>query len=247
MRSPSLRFSVPRSLGLGLLFTSFALITACGGQKKDAEGPSKVVVDNEDEFEEDGVEMMQEFGGMSEEKVTKAFKRVQKDLVGCLGVDGPSSEYLGGQVAFLVTVDRSGRTLTAQMEQSSLGSYTAERCMLDILAKNHWPKPVGGHKGLARSGMEYDSGAVRPPVQWEASDIDSTLSADKNAEILAACGGGGPFEITAYVATSGKVLSAGVAHTDDDGETTAACLISAVEAMRFPSPGSWPAKVSFRR
>lgn len=247
MQPPSFRSLTRAPLGLGLLLASFVFVIGCGSQQKKADNSSKVVVDNEDEFEDDGVEMMQEFGGMSEDKVTKAFKRVQKDLVACLGVEGPSSEYLGGQVAFLVTVDRSGRTLAAQMERSDLGSYSVERCMLDILAKNHWPKPVGGHKGLARSGMEYDSGAVRPPVQWEVSDIESTLTSSKNAEILAACGGGGPFEITAYVATSGKVLSAGIAHTDDDGEKTAACLVAAVEEMRFPSPGSWPAKISFQR
>lgn len=247
MHPPSFRSLTRAPLGLGLLLASFVFVIGCGSQQKKADNSSKVVVDNEDEFEDDGVEMMQEFGGMSEDKVTKAFKRVQKDLVACLGVEGPSSEYLGGQVAFLVTVDRSGRTLAAQMERSDLGSYSVERCMLDILAKNHWPKPVGGHKGLARSGMEYDSGAVRPPVQWEVSDIESTLTSSKNAEILAACGGGGPFEITAYVATSGKVLSAGIAHTDYDGEKTAACLVAAVEEMRFPSPGSWPAKISFQR
>lgn len=247
MRSRSHRV-LSRWCGLtGLSLFSIILLPACGSsQKKKAKAPTEVVVDNEDEFSEDGVELSQEFGGMSEDKVTKAFKRLQPDLIDCLTVIGASRDYLVGQVAFLVTVDHTGKAISAHMEQSNLGSYMAERCMLDVLQASSWPKPVGGRKGLARSGMEYDPGDVRPPVHWEASDVQSTLTADKNVKNMAQCGGGGPFEITAYVDTHGSVLSAGVAHTDDKGEETAACLIAAVEEMHFQSPGSWRAKVSFR-
>jgi predicted small lipoprotein YifL len=234
-------------LGSLSLFTALSLAACGGGKGKEANDPAKVVVDNEDEMEQDGAEFSQEFGGMNEEKVTKTFKRVQPDLVECLTVIGASRDYLVGEVGFLVTVDDSGKPLSAHMERSNLGNYAAERCMIDILLGARWPKPVGGRKGLARSGMTYDPGDVRPPVQWTASDIESTLTADKNASSLAQCGGGGPFEITAYVSPQGKVLSAGVAHTDDNGEETAACLVSAVEGMVFGSPGSWRAKVTFRR
>jgi hypothetical protein len=64
---------------------------------------------------------------------------------------------------------------------------------------------------------------------------------------MASCGGGGPFNITAYVRTNGSVLSAGVAHSDDAGDKTAACLVEAIKHAKFGSPGSWPAKLTFRR
>ena len=64
---------------------------------------------------------------------------------------------------------------------------------------------------------------------------------------LAACGGGGPFSVTAYVKTNGSVLSAGVAHSDDQGDDAAKCIVEAVKHAKFASPGSWPAKVTFRR
>ncbi len=222
-------------------------LVACGGSKKPAAAPDNAEIDNSDEFD-DGMEMMQEFGGMNEEKVTRTFKRLQPDLSQCLMDAGQDHEYLGGDIAFLVTVNSEGHVLSAHAERSNLGNYQTERCMLDILSKSRWPKPVGGHKGLARNGMGYDAPSdVRPPIDWASEEIAETLAEDDNAEVLAACGGGGPFEITAYVSANGSVLSAGVAHTVDGGEETAACLVGAVEDMKFSSPGSWRAKVSFRR
>jgi hypothetical protein len=248
MRTRPVQPSSLRFLLRGLTFVAAFSLLACGGDKgKKAKDPVKVVIENEDEQEGDGAEFSQEFGGMNEEKVTKTFKRAQSDLVECLTVIGASRDYLVGEVGFLVTVDDSGKAISAHMERSNLGNYAAERCMLDILLTSRWPKPVGGRKGLARSGMAYDPGDVRPPVQWTASDVESTLTAEKNASSLAQCGGSGPFEITAYVSPQGKVLSAGVAHTDDSGEEAAACLVSVVEGMQFGSPGSWRAKVTFQR
>jgi hypothetical protein len=120
--------------------------------------------------------------------------------------------------------------------------------MLKILKRSTWPKPVGGYIGLARWSIGFDApGDVRPPIDWSSTEIEETLADGQNQQSLAACGGGGPFEITAYISRSGKVISAGVAHSDDNGEDTAQCLVSTLKNMSFPSPGSWQAKVSFSR
>lgn len=228
------------------VFTSSAL--ACGGGKQnDAKSPAPVEAADEEESEDD-MEMMQEFGGMNEEKVTKVFKNLAPRLADCLTTQSQSEPYLAGDVAFLVKVDRSGQAVAAHAEKSNLGSYDVERCMLDILKSGQWPKPVGGHIGLARWSIGFDAPSdVRPPVAWNASDVSDTLSRADNDNALDSCGGSGPFEITAYVATSGKVLSAGIAHVDDQGEAAAQCLIGAVQGMTFSSPGSWRAKVTFTR
>ncbi len=223
-------------------------LVGCGGsQKKDSQSAAEVEVDNEDEFDE-GMEMMQEFGGMNEEKVTKAFKRLAPELANCLTTQSESEPYIAGDVAFLVKVDRSGTAVAAHAEKSNLGSFQAERCMLTILKSSQWPKPVGGHIGLARWSIGFDAPSdERPPIDWSASEVEETLGESHNQKSLASCGGGGPFEITAYVSRAGQVLSAGIAHSDDNGEQTAECLASAVKTMTFPSPGSWRAKVSFTR
>ncbi|HXS18927.1 MAG TPA: hypothetical protein VN764_17125 [Polyangiaceae bacterium] len=235
----------PRLILIPLLTTFLA---ACGGsQKKAAQSTTPVHVDDEEETEDD-MEMMQEFGGMNEEKVTKVFKGLAPRLADCLTSQSADEPYLAGDVAFLVKVDRSGHAIAAHAEKSNLGSYAAESCMLEILKGAHWPKPVGGLIGLARWSIGFDAPSdVRPPVDWSESDASSSLSEDKNQSALQQCGSGGPFEITAYVAPSGKVLSAGIAHVDDQGQSTAECLVEAVRNMTFTSPGSWRAKVTFAR
>lgn len=228
-------------------FAAFALVGCGGKQHKTSETPADVKVDNEDEFHDD-MEMMQEFGGMNEEKVTKVFKRLAPDLANCLTTQGETERYLAGDVAFLVKVDRNGKAVAAHAEKSNLGSYTAERCMLGILKDSSWPKPVGGLIGLARWSIGFDAPAdERPPVNWSSDDVRESFDAAENASSLSSCGGGGPFELTAYVAPNGKVLSVGIAHSDDSGEERAECLVNAVRDMKFSSPGSWRAKVSFSR
>src|SRR5690606_8891045 len=99
--------------------------------------------------------------------------------------------------------------------------------------------------GLARTSITFDPPSdVRPPVVWSSDDVKEARQ--EHSTDFAACGPGGPFEITAYVATSGRVLAAGISHDDDAGEAKASCVIQAVEGMTFASPGSWPAKVTFR-
>ena len=54
----------------------------------------------------------------------------------------------------------------------------------------------------------------------------------------------GAFEATLYVGTGGEVLSAGVTPPDETGEDAVDCLVEALLGAKFPSPGSWPAKVT---
>jgi hypothetical protein len=238
--------TAPRRLTLALTALALAASApACGGKQTEPE-PPPYSLDDEGDDPDDGMTMQQEFGGMNEEKVNKAVEALYPALTRCLLTGQKRIDFLGGEVAFLVKVNTSGRAEAAHAERSTLGDFQAERCMLAELSASRWPKPVGGRIGLARTSIVFDPPAdVRPPVEWSASDVASTLEAEGDA--LASCGRGGPFTVTAYIDTDGRVLGAGVAHADDSGEETAACLAGAVERIRFPSPGSWPAKVTFER
>ncbi|MCL2449979.1 MAG: hypothetical protein FWD17_13615, partial [Polyangiaceae bacterium] len=59
-------------------------------------------------------------------------------------------------------------------------------------------------------------------------------------------GAGGKFHATMYVGPGGKVLAAGVVAAAKDADDKVSCLSGVLEKMKgLPSPGSWPAKVSF--
>lgn len=220
------------------------LVLACSKAPQPAEEPRYEIDDSEET--RGGPEMMAEFGGLNEEKVARVFKNVQPALADCLMKGYDRVEFLGGEVRFLVNVNLSGRAESAFIESSNLGDYETERCMLRELSSQKWPKPVGGRIGPARNSIAFDPPSdVRAPVQWSSDDVRSALA--QGSEQLRACGGHGPFVITAYVSTNGSVLSVGVAHADPHGEAAAECLLQAVRSLKFPSPGSWPAKVSFER
>jgi hypothetical protein len=154
-------------------------------------------------------------------------------------------EFLGGSVAFLLKIDGTGRVSDAYLEHSTLGNRTTERCMLDALRAKSWPKPVGGQHGLARKSFTFDPpNDVREPISWD--DRDAAPGLKKIASEVSQCkrGHSGSFEATLYVGTDGKVLSAGVTPPDEDGEDALDCLVGVLESASFPSPGSWPAKVT---
>jgi len=220
------------------------LLASCSSKQAPEPKTSAVQLDDEPD-DSGGVEMTQEFGGMNEEKVKRTIENLYPSLSECLMNGSKRVDFLGGEVAFLVKVNTAGQAMAAHAERSTLGDFASERCMLGELKKSRWPKPVGGRIGLARTSIAFDPPSdVRPPVEWSESDVRDALE-DHRSE-LQACGRGGPFEITAYVDTKGRVMTAGVAHADDSGEEAASCLVQAVEGIKFGSPGSWPAKVTFR-
>ncbi|MCH2109167.1 MAG: hypothetical protein MK135_07550 [Polyangiaceae bacterium] len=219
--------------------------SACGGPKKVNTAESIYEEDDGDDPGDGPLEMEQDCGGMNGNKVNRVVRRLQDDLGECLMSGYDAVDYFGGDVAFLVEVNRGGQAEQVFVESSNLGNYQVEQCMMDLLKDSRWPKPVGGLVGLARTNMGFDPPEdVRPPESWTSNDISSFLV--ENNETFQECGEGGPYTITAYVAPDGQTLSAGVAHLDGAGDETAACLIETVERLTFPSPGSWAAKVSFQ-
>jgi phage-related baseplate assembly protein len=54
-----------------------------------------------------------------------------------------------------------------------------------------------------------------------------------------------PYQVTAYVSTDGKVITASASSPDPNAELTIDCLIDLVKNVEFPSPGSYAGKISF--
>lgn len=189
--------------------------------------------------------MSSEIGGLDEEKVDAAFKSSLDGLQRCLTEGASRVEFLGGSVAFFVKIDASGHADGAYLEKSTLGDRDTEKCMLRAVRARTWPKPVGGEHGLARKSFDFDPpNDVRAPADYDHDHLDKGLG--KISSKLASCKSApGAYEATIYVATDGSVLAASVTPPNEDGEESVDCLVSTLKAASFPSPGSWPAKVTF--
>src|SRR5690606_23057600 len=131
-------------------------------------------------------------------------------------------------------------------ERSTLGDRQTEVCMFNALKRATWPKPVGGPIGVAQNGFDFEmTGDVRPPVTWEDFDVDAALSEQSAA--LEECKGRytGRYTATVYVNTDGTALSAGISAPNKEAEGASDCLARVLSEAVYPSPGSWPAKVTF--
>jgi hypothetical protein len=220
---------------------------ACGGSgAKPKTSADDIVIEHEPDDGLEGVSVSSEIGGLNQEAVDRAFSKSLKDLRQCLNRGAQEVEFLGGDVSFFVKVSEDGQLRHSHLEESTLGHRDTELCMLQALGKQSWPKPVGGQTGLARKSFSFDMpNDVRPPTEWTQESVEETL--DELSEEMNSCkSAANSYTVTMYVDTDGSVMAAGVAHTDDAGEQAADCLVTALKAAKFPSPGSWPAKVSIK-
>ncbi len=221
----------------------FCLLLACG----EASAPPKTADGAPETEEEHGSKLAvsSEIGGLDESKVNAAFESSLGGLERCLHQGSSRVEFLGGSVSFFIKIDTAGKVDGAYLEKSTLGDRDTEKCMLDTVRSRHWPKPVGGEHGLARKSFDFDPpNDVRPPADYDQDHLSKALG--KISDKVESCKSSrGSFEATIYVATDGSVLAAGVTPPDETGEDSVDCLVSTLKSASFPSPGSWPAKVTF--
>jgi hypothetical protein len=223
---------------------AIAACQACGGSEPPPRAPEKPTEPEEDK--PSGVSMSAEIGGLNEDKVDKTFQSALTDFQRCIDDGAKRVEFLGGSVSFFVQINTHGKVDGAHLEKSTIGDRETEKCMLDSLKGKRWPKPVGGEHGLARKSFDFDPpNDVRAPTAWDGDRVSEGIS--KLSKKLSACkqGARGSFEATLYVGTDGSVMAAGVTPPDEAGESNVDCLVSTLKGAALPSPGSWPAKVTF--
>jgi hypothetical protein len=228
-------------VGLGL-----SLAPGCGGSELPPEVPAAPARQDTDEDSLSHIGATAEVGALPEEETVAAFSNALMPIQECFTKGTKRIEFLGGEIAFHVVVGQQGKVETIFAERSTLGDRQTEQCMFNVLRGANWPRPVGGLVGVAQNGFEFEmSGDVRPPVDLSGFDPDVVL-ADLRSEIRGCKQGvSDSFTATVYVDTDGAPISAGIAAPDGTAESASDCLVDVLKSATFPSPGSWPAKVTF--
>ncbi len=187
-----------------------------------------------------------QLGSLDQGKVDQTFNHLMPRFGDCLAQASSRVEFIGGHVKFFVRISTDGSTKWAYLSESTLGDRDAERCMLGIARDTQWPPPLEG-EGQAQKSFDFDpSPDVRDAVPWGSDRVARALSSARSK--LGQCSHGAPgrYRATVYVQTNGSALAAGVTPPDERGEGTAVdCMVGILKGLHFPSPGSWPAKVSF--
>jgi len=186
--------------------------------------------------------MESDIGGMNEEAMDQAFASLQHPLQSCLEEGVSRVSELGGHFKLSLRIGRQGGVKWVHLSESTLGDRDTEKCVIELARTKTWPRPLGG-EGLAEKSFDIDPRAE--PITWESKRVRRALSYAHTQ--LARCRKGvpGQFVATAYVRPDGRVAAAGVATPHERGEEAADCMVDTIRKLRFGSPGSRAAKVSF--
>jgi hypothetical protein len=182
-----------------------------------------------------------EIGGLNEEAMEKAFTALGGTIQNCLETGMQRVVTLGGQFKLALRIDRRGAARWAYLRESTLGDRDTEKCVLDAARAATWPRPLGG-EGLAEKAYDFDAQVA--PVALDTKRVRIEIARARKAAAACRQGVDGAFLATAYVRPDGRVLSAGVAPPNEQGEDVADCVVDAIRKTRFRPIGS-RAKVSF--
>jgi len=192
-------------------------------------------------------QVSQELGQIDPALADRAFERVKPKLLACQTQGLKRLDYLAGDAKFFARIDASGKVRWIYLEESTLGDRDTERCVLDVLTGAPWPAPVGGEAEVQK-GFGFDLQDAREPAAWGP---EKAAAASSIAGAVKRCRDGKsepPFQITVYVepdGSHGKVASVGVATRTKEAAAQSDCVAAAARGLRFPSPGSYAAKVTF--
>ncbi len=190
----------------------------------------------------------QELGSIDDRAVSNTFNDLSSQFEACQKSGLKRLAYLSGRAKFFMRVGEDGKTKWTYIEESTLGDYDTERCMLDVIEGAQWPKPIGGDATVERD-LTFDPSEARQPADWPADKVAASLG--KHKKDLDKCVDSAPnakFRVTAYVephGKEGKVVAAGVATSSKEGGEQVKCIVEAVKTIKMPSPGSYAAKVEF--
>jgi hypothetical protein len=235
------RWASPMKRQLALV-TCGSAILACGGEPPAAEpAPTR----EPPHAAKLALKTRSELGSVDPDAVQAAFHKLSDRFAECQKRGLDRVEVLSGNVKFFLRIGEDGKAKWSYLEEGSdVGDRATEQCFLDAVMGARWPRPDGGD-AEARYSMELPAQG-RPASDWSSDRVSVAIG--QHAGAIARCKGvaGGTFQGTMYVGPGGRVLSAGVISSSKDGDEAAACLVRVLEAMkRLPSPGSWPAKVTF--
>jgi hypothetical protein len=232
-----------RAIGI-LGTTCAALAAACGGSPPPpAEAPPPAA--EAPPPQKPALKMKSELGSIDPAAVKKAFSALDGAFMDCQKHALDRVEVLAGSAKFFLRVGEDGTAKYAYLEDSELGDSETQRCLLEVVRGATWPKPDGGEAEV-RYGMELPLQSTRPPNDWSSDKVSAALAKHGGAFDKCKAGVSGPFHATMYVGPGGKVLAAGVTASSRDGADKVDCLAEALVKLKgLPSPGSWPAKVSF--
>lgn len=234
------------------------LALACGGSDKgtsEEPGESRAVPaaasstdDGEEEASDIEVEGLK--GHLDPAQIEKGVSPHQGALARCYKSQARRARFLGGKLVVKFVVGPDGAVKEALFDESDVGSWAVERCILEIARGMTFAAPKGGDREATFTVPLEFAGTRR--VDWWPEERVETVVAKKLAELEECKEQNGVVVpsnvfVTFYVGPRGAVQSVGFASPGraiDDA--WAECAAGIVAGWSMPDPMGTIAKSGFR-
>jgi hypothetical protein len=177
-------------------------------------------------------------GTLNKDDVHQTMDAYQPVFDGCIAQSRRSLHWVSGAIAFAFKVDAQGRVAVLRPTSSTIGHRELEQCLITGVSAAQFPKPAG------RATAEFSWGlTVEPagsPLPAAAPPKSLTALLRKHArELYRVCElrrRRNRFRITAYVTTTGSVLSAGGFGSTEQAQERVDCVLEQIASWHLPKP-----------
>ena len=228
------------------------LFCACAGAVSETAGTTPPDADDTyvapvQEGSASEVEISGLLGTIPQHKIENEIKSRWRHFEECYGEALEVLEEIEGSFEMAMEVDSNGDVTVAFLRSGNLGSSEAEQCFVSQMKRFSFPKPAGGGKAVISFPITLPAPYDHPkPFDWSGAKAHKVLS-DNSADVERCLKGNGGVQLTLYVSTGGRVVSAGGTSDTYDMYEAALCIADAAKSWKFPDPGpSRPAKVEIK-
>jgi TonB family protein len=126
-------------------------------------------------------------GTLADEDIAQAFRGRWGEVTRCLRESPPKLAYLIGKVELKMRVTTDGAPKQAHVQDSSLGHYAAEQCLLELAQTLKFPAPRGGAEAEFSYPIEFKPARTAAAVTDWSKDRIAPEQLAANMKVLMHC------------------------------------------------------------
>jgi hypothetical protein len=184
-------------------------------------------------------------GTLNKDDVHQTMEAQQPAFDACIAESRRSVRWVSGAIRFAFKVDAEGKVADVHPIASSIGHHGLERCLIGVVTATVFPKPAGRATATFDWDLTVEPVPGRPPEPLDDKIVKRVLRKHKR-ELLRSCEvrRRERFFVTAYIAQSGRVLSAGAVPMPPRAGKKLDCVLEVIASWRMPKVAS-RSKTSF--
>jgi hypothetical protein len=184
-------------------------------------------------------------GTLNRDDVHQTMDTRKRALNSCVQQARRGAEFVSGPLQFAFKVDGQGHVIQVRPLGPSIGHFALEQCIVQVLTETQFPSPSGRATAEFTWGMNVEGG--RGSKLKQARNRGIAASVRKHRRVLwerCEVPRRARYRVTAYVSSSGQVISAGAVTKPGPYEEKLPCLIEELSKLQLPKQKQL-AKVQF--